>query len=76
MLRVPRSRFQVASSQFLRSRLARAAAVLRRVIGAPDYECYVAHVRARHPGAEPLGWADFYRARLEERYNRPGARCC
>jgi uncharacterized short protein YbdD (DUF466 family) len=57
-------------------RVTQIAAVLRRVIGAPDYERYVAHVRARHPGLEPLGAAEFYRARLEERYNRPGAKCC
>jgi uncharacterized short protein YbdD (DUF466 family) len=57
-------------------RLARAASVLRRVIGAPDYERYLAHVRARHPGLQPLGEADFYRTRLEDRYNRPGSKCC
>ncbi len=75
-MRAWRAEFLVPTSQFLGSHLTRAAAVLRRVVGAPDYECYVAHVRARHPGTEPLGWAEFYRARLEERYNRPGAKCC
>jgi uncharacterized short protein YbdD (DUF466 family) len=54
----------------------RVAAALRQVIGAPDYERYVAHVRYCHPAAEPVGRDDFYRARLEERYNRPGAKCC
>ncbi|MFN2565361.1 MAG: YbdD/YjiX family protein [Gemmatimonadaceae bacterium] len=62
-------------SSFLHA-LSRVAAVARRVVGAPDYERYVAHVRARHPGVEPVGFEEFYRARLEERYNRPGARCC
>jgi uncharacterized short protein YbdD (DUF466 family) len=56
--------------------LNRLGAVLCRVAGAPDYEGYLAHLRARHPGAEPLERDEFYRARLEERYNRPGARCC
>jgi uncharacterized short protein YbdD (DUF466 family) len=56
--------------------LRRAAAVVRTVVGAPDYERYVAHVRAHHPGTEPLGWAEFYRSRLEDRYARPGSRCC
>jgi uncharacterized short protein YbdD (DUF466 family) len=60
----------------LRLAVGRAAGILRQVIGAPDYQCYVAHVRACHPGAEPLGWDEFYRVRLEERYNRPGSRCC
>ena len=54
----------------------RAAGVLGTVVGAPDYERYVAHVRARHPGVEPVGWAEFYRARLEDRYARPGSKCC
>jgi uncharacterized short protein YbdD (DUF466 family) len=54
----------------------RLAEVLRQVIGAPDYPRYIAHVRARHPGIEPLGWDEFYRARLDERYNKPGAKCC
>ena len=58
------------------SRLRRAAAVLRTVVGAPDYERYVAHMRSRHPEMKPLGWADFYRSRLEDRYTRPGSKCC
>jgi uncharacterized short protein YbdD (DUF466 family) len=62
-------------SRLLR-RLNRLGAVLRRVAGAPDYEGYVAHLRARQPGAEPVERDEFYRARLEERYNRPGAKCC
>lgn len=58
-------------------RLAREAArALRRIVGAPDYERYVAHVRARHPGAEPLARAEFERQRLRDRYEKPGSRCC
>jgi uncharacterized short protein YbdD (DUF466 family) len=56
--------------------LAYVALVARRVVGVPDYERYLAHVRARHPGVRPLGRDEFYLARLEERYNKPGARCC
>lgn len=56
--------------------LRRIGAIAGRVSGAPDYERYVAHVRAHHPGKEPVGWDQFYRARLEERYSKPGARCC
>jgi uncharacterized short protein YbdD (DUF466 family) len=54
----------------------RVAAVLRQIVGAPDYQRYVAHVRVCHPGAEPVGWDEFYRARLDERYSKPGAKCC
>jgi uncharacterized short protein YbdD (DUF466 family) len=59
-----------------RERLERAACVVRRIIGVPDYERYVAHVRAHHPGTEPLTEAEFTRQRLADRYSRPGTRCC
>lgn len=60
----------------LRARVARAGAVLRQVLGAPDYERYVAHVRERHPGTEPLGRAEFLAGRMHDRYSKPGAKCC
>lgn len=50
--------------------------VLRTVIGVPDYERYVRHMRARHPGCELLTAAEFGRMRLESRYSKPGSRCC
>lgn len=54
----------------------RAAATLRRIIGAPDYAAYVAHVRACHPEREPLSEEEFVADRLKARYERPGSRCC
>ncbi|MHB8838808.1 MAG: YbdD/YjiX family protein [Gemmatimonadaceae bacterium] len=54
----------------------RVAAVIRRIIGVPDYEAYVAHVRSAHPGQEPMSERDFNRERLSARYSRPGSRCC
>jgi uncharacterized short protein YbdD (DUF466 family) len=56
--------------------LARCAAVVRRIIGAPDYAAYVAHVRAHHPEREPLGEREFIAERLNARYEKPGSRCC
>ena len=56
--------------------LARAARVVRRVIGAPDYECYLAHQRHAHPDVTPLSPEVFARDVLARRYERPGARCC
>jgi len=53
-----------------------AARVLRTAIGAPDYERYAAHMRARHPAQRLLTRDEFVRERLEARYSRPGARCC
>jgi uncharacterized short protein YbdD (DUF466 family) len=60
----------------IRDAVRRAARVVRRVIGAPDYERYVAHVRACHPGTTPMSQMEFERARLEQRYSQPGQRCC
>ena len=58
-------------------RRARAVArVLRTIIGAPDYERYVEHVRQCHPDRQPLTREAFARQQLEERYSRPGNRCC
>jgi uncharacterized short protein YbdD (DUF466 family) len=57
-------------------RLRAAARVVRAMMGAPDYERYLAHVRARHPDLEPLSHEAFVRERLEARYSRPGSRCC
>ena len=60
----------------LTRRLWLAARTLRAVIGVPDYERYVAHVRRCHPGREPMTREAFVRERLEARYSKPGARCC
>ena len=60
----------------LLARLRRVARVVRTVIGAPDYDRYVAHVRRRHPDCTPLTREAFVRERLDARYSRPGARCC
>ena len=59
-----------------RARFDGACAVLRRVIGAPDYETYAAHMREAHPGAPLLSADEFARERQADRYSRPGARCC
>jgi len=47
-----------------------------RIIGVPDYERYVAHVREHHPDEPVLSRDAFMRERLAARYERPGARCC
>ena len=60
----------------IRDRLAAAARIARIIIGAPDYERYLAHMRRQHPGRTPLTRDEFTRARIDDRYNRPGARCC
>ena len=44
--------------------------------GVADYDTYVAHRRARHPGAPVLDYAAFVRQQQEARYGRGRARCC
>jgi uncharacterized short protein YbdD (DUF466 family) len=54
----------------------RVAALIRRIIGAPDYASYLAHVRSHHPEREPLGEREFMAERFRERYEKPGGKCC
>jgi uncharacterized short protein YbdD (DUF466 family) len=60
----------------MRRRLQRLGALVRSVIGAPDYERYLAHVRRHHPDVPPLTPDAFARDALSRRYDRPGSRCC
>ena len=56
--------------------LTRAASVVRRVIGVPDYDRYLAHMHERHPELTPMSRERFMRTQLEARFEKPGARCC
>lgn len=56
--------------------LGRMAAVVRRMIGVPDYDTYLAHMRERYPGCAPLDRQTFERERLTARYKATGSRCC
>lgn len=58
------------------SLVARALAVLRRIIGVPDYDAYLAHMRADHPAGIVLTRDEFTHERMRDKYNRPGQRCC
>lgn len=52
------------------------AATMRAIIGVPNYERYLEHMRRRHPAETPLRLEEFERARLTDKYLRPGAKCC
>jgi len=60
----------------LSGRLRGALRVVRAIIGAPDYERSLAHMREHHPECQIATRDEFMRQRLESRYSRPGARCC
>ena len=59
-----------------RTTLARVRAVLHAIMGVPDYDRYVRHLRERHPECAVPTQQEFERERLAARYNRPGSRCC
>lgn len=49
----------------------------RQVVGIPDYDKYVAHLRVCHPERQPPSYETFFRQRLDARYGRRGpGRCC
>lgn len=58
------------------SLFARAQALVRRIIGAPDYAAYREHMTAHHPGDAILSEREFAEERLAAKYSRPGQRCC
>lgn len=48
----------------------------RRLIGVPDYDVYVAHLRAHHPERRVPTYAEFFDERQQARYRGGGGRCC
>jgi uncharacterized short protein YbdD (DUF466 family) len=56
--------------------LSRLAVVLRRVIGAPDYDGYVAHVRRMHPATTPMSREEFVRESMRRKFGAIASRCC
>jgi uncharacterized short protein YbdD (DUF466 family) len=54
----------------------RILSVIRRIVGVPDYDAYLAHFSAHHPGASPLSRNAFLQKCWEDKYTKPGNRCC
>ena len=51
----------------------------RLMVGVPDYETYVDHHRAVHPGEPVMTYEEFFRERQRRRYGGGGGqvgRCC
>lgn len=46
------------------------------MVGVPDYDHYVAHMRENHPGHAPMTREAFVRARMEARYGGKGTGKC
>jgi uncharacterized short protein YbdD (DUF466 family) len=48
----------------------------RALIGVPDYDTYVAHMRRHHPERTVMTYAQFFDERMRARYRAGGGRCC
>jgi len=50
----------------------------RLMVGLPDYDTYVAHLRSQHPEQPVMSYEEFFRERQEARYGGNGriGRCC
>ncbi|MDB5937068.1 MAG: hypothetical protein JWQ01_4412 [Massilia sp.] len=50
---------------------------MRLMVGLPEYDTYVAHMEAAHPGEPLMSYDDFFRERQQARYGQ-GKRggCC
>lgn len=51
----------------------------RLMVGIPDYDTYVAHIRRTHPDQEPMTYKEFFRERQNARFGESGKggfRCC
>ncbi|HOB63465.1 MAG TPA: YbdD/YjiX family protein [Candidatus Competibacteraceae bacterium] len=60
----------------LAERLAFLRQAIRRIIGAPDYETYLARHRQIHPEVPPMSEKEFFRFAIDRRYAKAGPRCC
>lgn len=60
----------------LRDRLSSAWQLVREMAGERDYERYLQHRAAHHPGGPVLTEREFWRERTDRQDRSPSARCC
>lgn len=58
------------------ARIRRVLSIVRRIVGVPDYDTYLAHMQRKYPDCTPMDARTFERERMAEKYKRPGSRCC
>ena len=65
--------FEVFNTAITRTRQS-----MRLMVGVPDYEAYVNHMKAAHPERPVMPYPEFFRERQEARYGAKGRlnRCC
>ncbi len=51
---------------------------MRLMVGVPNYEAYVVHMKTAHPDQPVMSYPEFFRERQEARYGAKGRlnRCC
>lgn len=53
------------------------AQTLRMMIGIPDYDTYLLHMKNKHPNEKPMNYEDFFKNRQIARYGGNGfSKCC
>lgn len=60
----------------LRARWRAVCGTCRQVFGIPDYDRYLAHAEALHPGSPVLTRAEYCARAIDRRYGKGGMRCC
>lgn len=48
----------------------------RLMVGIPDYDTYVQHMRLTHPDKAVMTYEEFFRERQEARYGSGTGSCC
>ena len=51
-------------------------AAFKRIVGMPNYDAYVAHLREHHPECAIPNEREYYELYLQGKYNGVGNRCC
>lgn len=49
---------------------------LRLMVGVPDYDTYVVHMRDKHPDRPIMPYQEFFRERQVAKYDGKVGRCC
>jgi len=48
----------------------------RLMVGQPDYDTYVQHLRTTHPDKPVMTYEEFFRERQEARFGGATGKCC
>ena len=65
-----------AAQNTLRDRARAVRQACRQIFGIPDYERYLAHMAAQHPGEPLLSRREFFIRSIDRKYGKSGPRCC